>query len=143
ANEEVRITVTIGISICPIDARDVDGLLRTADAALCEAKDHHRNTYTLYAPEFELKSQREEMRRSEIKQRLVRLTRREREVLEILVAGKPNKMIAYLLGTSTRTVENHRARIMDKMAAQSLPELVRMVMDHQGAAAHTGSVAGS
>jgi FixJ family two-component response regulator len=54
-------------------------------------------------------------------------------VLDILVAGNANKMIAYMLGTSIRTIENHRARIMHKMEAQSLPELVRMVLEVQGA----------
>ena len=133
--EEIRITVTIGISVYPLDGRDVDALLRTADAAMSDAKDHQRNTYRLYSPELELKNQRDDMRRAEIRQRLARLTPREREVLDILVAGKANKMIAYLLGTSTRTIENHRANIMDKMQAESLPELVRMVLDRQGPAA--------
>jgi len=56
------------------------------------------------------------------------LTPREREVLEHLVAGKPNKTIAYDLGTSPRTVEVQRARVMEKMGARSLAELVRMVL---------------
>jgi len=60
--------------------------------------------------------------------RLDTLTPREREVLDHLLAGHPNKTIAYDLGTSPRTVEVHRARIMDKMGARSLAELVRMVV---------------
>ena len=133
--DEIRITVTIGISVYPLDARDVDGLLRAADAAMCDAKDNQRHTYRLHSPELEVKTRRDELRRAEVRQKLARLTPREREVLDILVAGKANKMIAYLLGTSTRTIENHRASIMDKMQANSLPELVRMVLDHQGPAA--------
>lgn len=64
-----------------------------------------------------------------IRSRLANLTRREREVLDKLVEGLPNKTIAYDLGTSPRTVEVQRARVMEKMAARSLPDLVRMVMD--------------
>ncbi len=58
--------------------------------------------------------------------RLETLSPREREVLEELLIGLPNKSIAYNLGISPRTVEIHRARVMDKMGARSLPELVRM-----------------
>ncbi len=64
-----------------------------------------------------------------IRDRLASLTRREREVLDKLVEGLPNKTIAYDLGTSPRTVEVQRARVMEKMAAKSLPDLVRMVLD--------------
>jgi two-component system response regulator FixJ len=60
--------------------------------------------------------------------RIASLTRREREVLDLLVAGKPNKTIAYDLGASPRTIEVHRARVMEKMGARSLAELVRMVI---------------
>ena len=60
--------------------------------------------------------------------RLATLTPREREVLQKLVAGLPNKTIAYDLGTSPRTVEVQRARVMEKMGARSLAELVRMVL---------------
>ena len=64
-----------------------------------------------------------------IRSRLANLTRREREVLDKLVEGLPNKTIASDLGTSPRTGEVQRARVMEKMAARSLPDLVRMVMD--------------
>ena len=58
--------------------------------------------------------------------RLQLLTLREREVLLGLLAGLPNKSIAYDLAISPRTVEIHRARVMDKMGARSLSELIRM-----------------
>ena len=54
------------------------------------------------------------------------MTPREREVLEGLLAGLPNKSIAYDMAISPRTVEIHRARVMEKMAARSLSELVRL-----------------
>jgi len=54
------------------------------------------------------------------------LTPREREVMEHIVQGLPNKSVAKLLGVSMRTVEAHRGRVMEKMDARSLPDLVRM-----------------
>lgn len=65
---------------------------------------------------------------AEINEKLNALSKREREVLEGLVAGKPNKTIAFDLGISPRTVEIYRANLMTKMAANSLSDLVRMAM---------------
>ena len=65
----------------------------------------------------------------ELTARLESLTPREQDVLELLVAGDPNKVVAYRLQISPRTVEIHRARVMEKMRAKSLPELVRMAME--------------
>lgn len=56
------------------------------------------------------------------------LSPREHEVLEGLLAGLPNKSIAYDLAISPRTVEIHRARVMDKMGARSLSELIRLAL---------------
>jgi two-component system, LuxR family, response regulator FixJ len=64
-----------------------------------------------------------------IQERLVSLTPREREILDLVTSGKPNKVMAAQLGVSQRTVEIHRARVMEKMGASSLAQLVRMVMD--------------
>jgi two-component system, LuxR family, response regulator FixJ len=64
-----------------------------------------------------------------VRERAARLTTREREVLDELIAGQPNKVIAYHLSISPRTVEIHRARVMEKMAARNLSELVRMAIE--------------
>ena len=64
----------------------------------------------------------------QITEKLAALSNRERQVLEGLVAGQPNKTIAFDLGISPRTVEIYRANLMTKMAANSLSDLVRMAM---------------
>jgi RNA polymerase sigma factor (sigma-70 family) len=57
---------------------------------------------------------------------LATLSPREREVMDLLVVGKANKEVADQLGLSTRTVEGHRARLMEKLSCSSLAELVRL-----------------
>jgi two-component system, LuxR family, response regulator FixJ len=60
--------------------------------------------------------------------RLAPLSEREQQVLRLLIAGKQNKVIAYELGISPRTVEIHRARVMEKTRVRSLSELVRLAV---------------
>jgi two-component system, LuxR family, response regulator FixJ len=65
---------------------------------------------------------------AELIRRYERLTEREKEVMAKVVVGRPNKLIADDLGVSIRTVESHRAHIMEKMQAQSLSHLVRIAV---------------
>lgn len=67
-------------------------------------------------------------RKADIASHLAQLTPREHEVMEMVTEGKSNKEIAAALGVTAKTVEAHRARVMEKMGAHSLAELVRMVM---------------
>lgn len=69
-----------------------------------------------------------QMDQQDVKERLVSLTSRERDVLRQLVIGHPNKVIAFNLGISPRTVEIHRANVMKKMDAESLSHLVRLTL---------------
>ena len=68
---------------------------------------------------------------ADITEHLQRLTPREREILDLVVAGKRNKEIAGELGISQSTVEAHRARVMEKMQAESLSDLMRMMLSLQ------------
>jgi two-component system response regulator FixJ len=65
----------------------------------------------------------------EFADRLARLTARERDVFHQLIVGHPNKVVAFNLGISARTVEIHRARVMEKLEVRSLPELVRQAIE--------------
>jgi two-component system response regulator FixJ len=76
--------------------------------------------------EIARRSERQKAKCAVARRNIDKLTPREREVLELLVIGRPNKAIAQALDCSPRTVEIHRARIMEKMAARSLPHLVRL-----------------
>jgi two-component system response regulator FixJ len=71
---------------------------------------------------------KEKIEKSEIVERLAKLSNRERQVLEGLVVGHPNKTIAFDLGISPRTVEIYRANVMTKMEANTLSDLVRMAL---------------
>jgi two-component system response regulator FixJ len=81
------------------------------------------------ALEKDAANRREIAQTQQVRELLDTLTPREREVLELVTSGKPNKVMAAELGVSQRTVEIHRARVMEKMHANSLAQLVRMVMD--------------
>jgi two-component system, LuxR family, response regulator FixJ len=78
------------------------------------------------AIERDRKERSRDAERAEQQHRLEALTPREREVMELLVEGRANKETADALGLSVRTVEGHRARLMEKLGANSLAELVRI-----------------
>jgi two-component system response regulator FixJ len=80
------------------------------------------------------KDSEREARLAVVRDRMKTLSEREQEVLERLVAGKPNKVIAHELGLSARTIEVYRANVMTKMQADSLSELVRMALLQDGSA---------
>ena len=70
----------------------------------------------------------EQAEKREIKQRVDSLTAREREVFKRVVAGRLNKQIAFEQGTTERTIKAHRARVMQKLQARSLADLVRLAV---------------
>jgi FixJ family two-component response regulator len=79
--------------------------------------------------EIDARQRRQDAERRAVLMRLAQLTARERDVLERVVAGKPNKVVAAELGISARTVEVHRAHIMEKMCADSLAALTAMTIN--------------
>ncbi len=78
------------------------------------------------ACDAQIRTEREE--RTILVRRFRELTRREREVMKLVVSGKANKEIANVLNVSPRTVEVHRSRVMQKMGADSVPELISMAV---------------
>jgi RNA polymerase sigma factor (sigma-70 family) len=79
------------------------------------------------------RTRKEQAKREAIEAKLALLSPREREVIELVRAGKPNRVIAEELGLSQRTVEVHRAGIMEKLQVSSVIELVTMVYAVKGA----------
>ena len=78
------------------------------------------------AVEQNVRTRRDRASLSEIQERVARLTRRELQVFRLVVQGKLNKQVAAELGMSEKTVKVHRARVMQKMEADSLAQLVRL-----------------
>jgi FixJ family two-component response regulator len=82
------------------------------------------------ALELDAQNRRRKARRQRVEERLALLSEGERAVLNLILEGKLNKEIAAELGLSNRTVEDRRARLMKKMGAQSVAELVQLAMTH-------------
>jgi len=88
------------------------------------------------AIEQNTKDRRKQVERGAVSKRLSSLTPRERQVLELVVSGETNKNIATQLGISRKTLDIHRAKVMQKMEAESIAQLVHMAMlEHQQPAA--------
>jgi two-component system, LuxR family, response regulator FixJ len=83
------------------------------------------------AIEQDAKARRERARHDDIATLFAGLTPREREVMDLVVAGKPNREIATDLGLSAKTVEVHRAHVMSKLHVDSLANLVRLYMSYK------------
>jgi two-component system, LuxR family, response regulator FixJ len=81
------------------------------------------------AIEFDRRNRETLAQQDMIRDRIASLTPREREVLELIVRGLASKVMAHEMGVSKRTVELHRSRVMDKMGANSVAQLVRMFLD--------------
>src|SRR5579871_4872807 len=79
-----------------------------------------------HALKFDLENRKSLARKTELNRRMETLTPRERQVLDLIVEGEANKVMAIDLGLSERTVEIHRAKVMEKMGARSVAHLVKM-----------------
>jgi FixJ family two-component response regulator len=79
------------------------------------------------AIELDARNRRSQAQQNEVEAKKALLTRREQQVMELLVAGKNNKTIAYELQISQKTVDFHRANVLAKMGVRSVVELVRLV----------------
>jgi two-component system, LuxR family, response regulator FixJ len=125
-----------GIEI-PVVFMSAHGDVRTAVSAIksgavdfIEKPFSYREVLSVIAKAFERDGElrRKRALRSMVAERLAALTEREREVMARVIEGKPNKLIAAELDISVKTVEAHRAKVMEKMGAASVAELVQLML---------------
>ena len=112
---------SIPMAVRAIQQGAIDFIEKPFDGALLLERVHR-------ALAHEAQDHLDAQRISQLRERYELLTPREREVMRLVVSGLLNKQIAAELGISMKTVENHRACVMDKMKADSLAELVKMSM---------------
>ena len=110
---------TIGLAIAAIKAGAFDFIEKPPrEIALLECIEQSLNCSDM--------AYEKRLERATLQARVAMLTSREREVFELVASGEPNKIIARHLGISFRTVELHRAHIIEKLHARSLSDLIRM-----------------
>lgn len=114
----------IPMAVNAVKAGAVDFLEKPFDDEMLLDLVHH-------ALERDAERHRRKLSRAQCDARLARLTPREREVMQLVVAGRSNKEIAIELKISHRTVEIYRARVMDKLGANSLCELIKVAIVHE------------
>lgn len=90
---------------------------------------HHLVEQIFHAFEVDRQRHAERLQRERAAERLQRLTEKERQVVELLIAGRTNKQMAAQLGLTLRAIEDRRARVMRKLEVQSLAEIVMLVRD--------------
>src|SRR6266567_1159041 len=120
AEDLIQRTLSVGASGYVLKSDAERDLIAAVDALL-----HHKTFFTSSASDVILGHLRGRATKSSTRAARGRLSVREREIVQLLAEGKSNKEIAALLNLSTRTVENHRAKTMDKLNLHSFGELVR------------------
>jgi diguanylate cyclase (GGDEF)-like protein len=142
-DRQIRVRVSIGVALQAQADAALDRLLHDSEEAMRYVKDHGGGTSQLHTDDVAEHFRHKEAARRQIEERFESLTAREREVMQMLIAGKTNKMIARQLQISDRTVENHRAKVMEKTQTKTLPDLVQMALRYRAQSDNHSSFAGN